>query len=318
MVRCGDPSHRGGDPEDEGHEAAADTTVATTTAMQGMQDGIDDKTQLRTHKLVFGVTPVLCVALTIVMAVVPGSATVGQGIVCLFTYGFLPSLGQDGGAGKQSVLYYGNDITPERNVVTVAMFLYIPVLYLWKATGRLAKAYPGSDCQIEAAPEVKGSWTVYLVPPLWVLQLGRLVFPWRRQGVNSGGHKGRIAARLHHRRLIHYLSVYVRHVWSLNQYLWAYQSHYWRHLMRNTQLKGRGWVPKRMKLHSMTLTKLWWGRACTKAQEARRGGEKDWKKLKKAWALKSWVDLQHRDVLLTYNNRVSLSCVSLNKYMHAI
>lgn len=203
----------------------------------------------RTHQvLVFRVAPIICVILTAAMLL--GTTSISRGIVCFFTYSLLH-------LENSGIVYV--DVSSQRNVVTLMVMVYLPVLYLWKATGRLAKVKEGC-----VNPE-----------PL---------FQWQRRPINLKGQKA--------------VAEYLRYLGSINLKV-RKASDYWNLLI--TLPRGRTTSKRTLKKLS---SKQVSGKAIVRGQEARKGGQKDWKELKKAWALKSWTD-SHCDVLSQYNSRVS-------------
>lgn len=285
-MKCSDPAYR--EPEDVHQEPL-------------FQGGI---TRHQTHRLVFWVTPAICIALTVVMATVPSPASVGQAIICYFTYTSLQFVHDEGVAsGTSSDGGFYMTSSSQRNVITMVMFLYLPVLYLWQATGRLAKAHSVSS--ENDLKQCTGQSTTYV--------LGRYFLPWFGVGSrsHSGGHRLKVMNVLGVTWVMHLLVMYLQLLWAINLYICKSQAEYVRYFFKGKgTLVPAGQSCKRLTLHMPLLSKFWLSRASSKAQEARRGGEKDWKKLKKAWALKSWSDLQHKDVLRVYNTRVSILYLS--------
>ncbi|ELU10897.1 hypothetical protein CAPTEDRAFT_199397 [Capitella teleta] len=241
----------------------------------------DPGARVQTQRMVFWAAPAVCFALTVAMAT---PSSFGGMTTSLFAS---LQLVTDDKTAMEGL--YAEGGMHQRSVITLVVFLYLPVLYLYRATGRLAKVYDLADGDSSLD-----------VNRLTAQRAFQLLLPARSHGSNL------LHVRGVHDTLVHYALVYLQLLWALNLYVYRCQADFWQR-----------WVPKVSAVHKVSarsvarlrrlcppvLAKFWLGKASSKAQEARRGGQKDWKKLKKAWALKSWADLQHRDVLCTYNNR---------------
>ncbi|ELU10896.1 hypothetical protein CAPTEDRAFT_199396 [Capitella teleta] len=219
--------------------------------------------RVQTQRMVFWAAPAVCFALTIAM--VTPSLFGGMTTSMLESLRLVTDDKTLEGLHTPGGMYQGN-------VLILVVYIYLPVLYLYRATGRLAKVYDLADGDSSLD-----------VNRLTAQRAFQLLLPARSHGSNL------LHVRGVHDTLVHYALVYLQLLWALNLYVYRCQADFWQRWVQVHKIPARSMARLR--------------RQRRKAQEARRGVQKEWNQLKKAWALKSWTDLQHRDVLGAYNNR---------------